>query len=61
MGVWVGGHTLANFLYGSKDAQENSISFDTNLLDAVGRRKKLYTKKRPKYDFTGVETNEQIT
>ena len=34
-----------------KDAQENSTSFDTNLMGAVGRRKKLYTQNRPKNRF----------
>ena len=32
LGVWVGGHPPANFSYGSKDAQENSTSFDTKVV-----------------------------
>ena len=32
MGVWVEGHYAANFKHSSKDAQENSTSFDTNVV-----------------------------
>ena len=32
MGVWVRGHDAANFSQISKDAQENSTSFDTNVV-----------------------------
>ena len=52
--VWVGRNPPTNLSYGSKDAQENFISFDTNLMGVVRRRKKLYTKNRQKIYFTGV-------
>ena len=32
VGVYVGEHPPTNFLYGSKDAQENSTSFDTDVV-----------------------------
>jgi len=41
VGVWVGGHPPANLSHTSKDAQLNFTSFDTNLMGAIGRRKKL--------------------
>ena len=55
VGVWVGGHLPANFSYCSKDAQKASTSFDNNLMGAVGRLKKLYTKYRQKIRFYGGE------
>ena len=55
MGVRVGGHHPANFSYRSKDAQENSPSFDTNLMGSVGRREKLCAQNRLKINLTGVE------
>ena len=32
VGVWVGGHHATNFSHISKDAQENFVSFDTNVV-----------------------------
>ena len=32
VGVWVGGHLATNFSFRPKDAQENSTSFDTNVI-----------------------------
>ena len=55
VGVWVGGHIPTNVSYESKDAQENSTSFDTNLLGPVRRQKKLYKNNRQKIDFMWVE------
>ena len=36
VGVWVGGHHPTNFSHISKDAQENSTSFDTNVFGGGG-------------------------
>ena len=44
-----------------KDEQENSTSFDTNLMSAVGRRKKLYTQNRQKIDLRGSELGRLST
>ena len=46
--VWVGGHLRTNFSQKSKDPQENSTSFGTNLPGATWRGKKLRIKNRPK-------------
>ena len=44
MGVWVRGHDVANFSQISKDPQENSTSFDTNVVVVgVGANKKTPT------------------
>ena len=39
VGVGVGGQDATNFSHISKDAQENSTSFDTNFMGAARRRK----------------------
>ena len=51
VGVWVGENLAKNFKYGSKDAQKNSTSFDTKLIGAAQRGKKLRPKNRPKNGF----------
>ena len=48
VGVWVGGHSPATLSHTSKDAQFNFTSFDTNLMGAIGRRKKAMTEKQSK-------------
>ena len=41
VGVGFDGHDAINFSHISNDVQENAISFDTNLMAAVGRRKNI--------------------
>ena len=53
VGVGVGGQDATNFSHISKDAQENSTSFDTNCMSAAGRGKKLWSKNCPKNGFYG--------
>ena len=51
VGVWVGGHHPTNFSHISKDAQENSTSFDAYEIPAARRGKKFYIKNHPKIRF----------
>ena len=48
MGVCVGGHHRANFSYRSKDAQENSTSFDTNVVMGRGGANMVLNEKPTK-------------
>ena len=45
MGVWVGGHGATNFSHISKDAQENSTSFDTDVVTGGDRGKMVLNEK----------------
>ena len=48
MGVWVGGHHAAKFKHSSKDAQENSTSFDTNVVLVGGGANMVFNEKLTK-------------
>ena len=48
VGVWVGGHHATNFSHRSKDAQENSTSFDINFITGGGREKGVSNEKPTK-------------
>ena len=48
VGVWVRGQDAANFSHVSKDAQENSTSFDTNVVLGGGWGNMVWMKNRPK-------------
>jgi len=53
--VWVDGYSATNFPHRSKYAQENYTSFDTNLIGAVGRRKKAWPKNCQKWILRGLK------
>ena len=55
MGVGVGGHDATNFSHISKDAQENSTSFNTTVIIGDYREKWCCMKNRPKMEITGVK------
>ena len=48
MGVWVWGHHAANFSHISTDAQENSTSFDTNVVLGGGGGNMVFNEKPTK-------------
>ena len=48
MGVWVGGQDATNTSHESKDAQENSTSFDINFITGGGRGKGVSNEKPTK-------------
>ena len=48
MGVWVRGQDAANFSHVSKDAQENSTSFDTNVVLGGGWGNMVFKEKPTK-------------
>ena len=48
MGVWAWGQDATNFSYVSKDAQENSASFDTNVVTGGDRGKMVLNEKSAK-------------
>ena len=48
MGVWVRGQDAANFSHVSKDAQENSTSFDTNIVLGGGGGNMVFNEKPTK-------------
>ena len=48
VGVWVGGHEATNFLHISKDAQENSTYFDTDVVTGSDREKWFWMKNLSK-------------
>ena len=45
MGVWVGEPLPTSFLYGPKDAQENSTSFDINIITGDDRENMVLNEK----------------
>ena len=51
MGVLVGGHETTNFSHISKDAQENSISFDIFVVTEGDRGKMVLNEKLSKIGF----------
>ena len=54
MGVWVGGHLSTHFSYESKDAQENFISYDTNVvMGQCGANMVLNEKPTKKWNYVG--------
>jgi len=56
VGVRVGGHHATNFSQISKDAQENSTSFDTNVITGDYRGKMvLYEKPTKKWKLRGLK------
>ena len=48
MGVWVGEHPRANLWHISKDAQENSTSFDINVVLVGGGANMVFNEKLTK-------------
>ena len=48
VGVWVWGHHAANFSHISTDAQENSTSFDTNVVMGRGGANMVLNEKPTK-------------
>ena len=62
MGVWAWGQDATNFSHVSKDAQENSASFDTNVVTGEDRGNMVLNEKpAKKWKLRGFRQNQKST